>query len=147
VKDCCAQTLLNNQPDFSQQKEWLRETVEEAGHEIIFFPKFHCELNFIEMIWAFVKGYYRRHCQFDFKKLREMIDEIMLEKVTKEFVRRAARHCYRFMDGYRRGMKGPLLDFAIKKFSRHRSFPNSIEIEEITKDYEKYRDEKFYSNK
>jgi hypothetical protein len=49
--------------------------------------------------------------------------------------------------GYRRGMKRQLLDFAIKKFSRQRSFPNSIEIEAITKDYEKYRDKKFNSNK
>jgi hypothetical protein len=147
VKDCCATTLLDNQPDFCEQVEWLRETVEAAGHEIIFFPKFHCELNFIEMVWAFVKAYYRRHCQFDFKKLREMIDTIMLEKVTKVFVRRAARHCYRFMDGYRRGMKGPLLDYAIKKYSRHRSIPTTVQIAEINEEYEKKRDEKFNKHK
>lgn len=56
--------LLNAQPDFAAQKEWLEETVESSGHEIIFLPKFHPELSFIEMMWEFVKTQLRRSCTF-----------------------------------------------------------------------------------
>ena len=56
--------LLNAQPDFAAQKEWLEDTVESSGHEIIFLPKFHPELSFIEMMWEFVKTQLRRSCTF-----------------------------------------------------------------------------------
>ena len=59
---CCAQYVLSQQPDFLEQKEWLTEVVEAAGFHVIFFPKYHCELNFIEMIWGWIKSYHRRNC-------------------------------------------------------------------------------------
>jgi len=40
------------EPDFLEQKEWLTEEIEMLGHKIIFYPKYHCELNFIENIWG-----------------------------------------------------------------------------------------------
>jgi hypothetical protein len=50
---CCARRCLSQQTDFNNQPEWLREVVEvEHGHKILFFPKFHCELNFIEMVYV-----------------------------------------------------------------------------------------------
>jgi hypothetical protein len=33
---------------FLKSKGWLQEEVEVAGHHVLFYPKFHCELNFIE---------------------------------------------------------------------------------------------------
>jgi hypothetical protein len=53
---CCARYCLSQEPDFLAQREWLREVVEGAGHEIIFYPKYHCELNYIDMIWANFKA-------------------------------------------------------------------------------------------
>ncbi|CCI46334.1 unnamed protein product [Albugo candida] len=35
-----------------------------AGHMIIFYPKFHSELNFIENFWGSAKRYARKHCNF-----------------------------------------------------------------------------------
>ena len=55
-----------------EQKSWLSETVEKyPGCYIYFYPKFHCELNFIEMIWDWTKGHHRRNCSYNYKDLRE----------------------------------------------------------------------------
>jgi hypothetical protein len=41
--------LLSNQDDFKNQVSMLEELICQKGHKIIFLPKFHCELNPIEM--------------------------------------------------------------------------------------------------
>jgi hypothetical protein len=56
---CCARRLIFNQPDFSGQQSALEELFESYGHILDFYPKFHCELNFIEMYWGAVKREYR----------------------------------------------------------------------------------------
>jgi hypothetical protein len=53
--------MLGQQPDLTSQKEWLQETIEEKGHRIIFYPKFHPEFNWIEMFWGTTKSYTRKH--------------------------------------------------------------------------------------
>ena len=40
--------VLSQQSDFLAQKERLKKIIIAAGHQVIFYPKFHCELNFIE---------------------------------------------------------------------------------------------------
>lgn len=47
-----ARKLLAMQPDFANQRCLLAETAKSSGHEIIFYPKFHPEFNFIEMFWG-----------------------------------------------------------------------------------------------
>ena len=38
---------LSNEPDFKNLKLWLSETVEKyPGCQLLFYPKFHCRLNF-----------------------------------------------------------------------------------------------------
>jgi len=39
---------MSLEPDFLAQKGAIAEIIEKAGHKCIFYPKFHCELNFIE---------------------------------------------------------------------------------------------------
>ena len=125
---------LSQEPDFLAQKEWLTEVVETRGHEIIFYPKFHCELNYIENIWAFVKSYLRRTCTYSFPDLIEKNPDVLENKMGIAFVRRIERHCLRFMSGYRQGLEGPLLDYAMKKYSSHRRIPEEVtrEIIELT---------------
>lgn len=48
--DCCMARLLSKQDDFANQLSMLETLIMEAGHECIFLPKFHCELNPIEMV-------------------------------------------------------------------------------------------------
>ena len=53
----------------------------------------------------------------------------MLDEMPISFVRKAARHCYRFMSGYRQGLDGPLLDYTMRKYSGHRGIPDIILVE------------------
>lgn len=45
---CYARQVIFFEPDFLAQKGAIEELIENAEHKCIFFPKFHCELNFIE---------------------------------------------------------------------------------------------------
>jgi hypothetical protein len=123
--DCCAFRAVSCEKDFQEQKEWLTETVEKAGFSIIFYPKYHCEFNYIENIWSYIKQFLRKHCTYNYSdlkaKLPEVINDLSNEKIS--YVRKMASHAYKFMELYRRGLDGPLLDYAIKKYRGHRSIP------------------------
>jgi transposase len=47
--------ILENQEDFKSEKPLLQIIIEGAGHKCYFLPKFHCELNPIEMYWGWAK--------------------------------------------------------------------------------------------
>jgi hypothetical protein len=49
---CCLDRLLELQPDFQEQRNRLQEAIETRGHYVLFLPKFHPELNFIELYWV-----------------------------------------------------------------------------------------------
>jgi hypothetical protein len=91
---CCARRRVTNEPDFLGQREWLREVVENSGHRIMYFPKFYCEFNYIEMVWAYIKANLRRSC---------ILLPVELDTIPIALFRSAARHCFRFMSGYRQG--------------------------------------------
>ena len=131
---CCARRRVANEPDFLEQREWLREVVENSGHRIMYFPKFHCEINYIEMVWAYVKAKLRRLCIFSIHALRESLP-VELDTIPEAFFRRAARHCFRFMSGYRQGLVGSLLDYTQRKYKGHRTIPAFV-ISDLEKEYE-----------
>jgi len=49
-QNCCMARLLSQQEDFTNQESMVETLIKGAGHECIFLPKFHCELNPIEMV-------------------------------------------------------------------------------------------------
>ena len=80
--NCCMRKIISLQPDFVAQKTRLEEVTcmfhffflifcnlifpffcavsiaqlaESRGHRVIFFPRYHCELNMIEMYWGKAK--------------------------------------------------------------------------------------------
>ena len=52
---CCLRKFLSHQADFKAEKPLLQITLEAVGHKCYFLPKFHCELNPIEMYWGWMK--------------------------------------------------------------------------------------------
>ena len=58
---CCCRRLLYNEPDFTSVKSSLELACEAKGFEVLFLPKFHCELNFIEQVWGHGKRVYKQY--------------------------------------------------------------------------------------
>jgi len=48
--DCCMARLLSKQDDFQNQISLLEQNIHMCNHICVFLPKFHCELNPIEMV-------------------------------------------------------------------------------------------------
>ena len=52
--NCCMARLLSQQDDFVNQESMLESFIKEKGHLCLFLPKFHCELNPIEMVKSII---------------------------------------------------------------------------------------------
>ena len=57
---CCCRRLLYTEPDFMQVESLLETTCRARGVQVLFLPKFHCELNFIKQVWGHAKRVYRK---------------------------------------------------------------------------------------
>ena len=58
---CCVRRVLYNQPDFKSVRSMLEDACAQRGSRVLFLPKFHCELNFIEQCWGYAKRVYRQY--------------------------------------------------------------------------------------
>jgi hypothetical protein len=124
--DCCAQKILSSQPDFREQQSMLHEAILSAGHVFERYPKFHCECNFIERYWGFLKRETRRLCNYNYTRLLNQIPEV-LNSVPITTVRKFARKSWRYMDAYDKGLEGRVAEWAVSKFKSHRRLPENIE--------------------
>ena len=52
---CCMYCVLSLQEDFQSEKPLVQMIIEDAGHVCLFLPRFHYELNPIEMLWGYAK--------------------------------------------------------------------------------------------
>ena len=78
------QEVLGNHPDFKNEKSRIEcFLVEEKGHIMYMLPKFHCELNPIERVWAQAKRYSKAYCNYSIVSLRNIIHPA-LDSVTLE---------------------------------------------------------------
>jgi len=119
---CCAKTLLANQPDFLEQTSVIEETVKNKGHMVAFYPKFHCETNFIERYWGACKRLARQRCDYTFANLRIQVP-LILKEVPLGTIRAFHRKAWRYIDAYHKGLEGPLAEWVVKKYKSHRRLP------------------------
>ena len=82
--DCGARHILAVQEDFKANKPLLQEVIESMGHKVIFYSKFHPELNFIEQYWDAAKRY-TQHCDHTWngETLPSAFDSISLQTIRK----------------------------------------------------------------
>ena len=134
---CCMARLLSKQEDFRNQRSLLELTITAQGHLCTFLPKFHCELNPIEMVrsfssyvqlvfilevtqyWGWCKGRYRDVYKSRFEDAKKAAVEY-LNACPVEVIRRFFNRSWRFMDAYRRGLTGRAAEWAVRKQKSHR---------------------------
>lgn len=97
--------ILNKQDDFANQISVLETVIREAGHECIFLPKFHCELNPIEMYWGWAKYRYRQVDKNTFQQAKDAAIQA-LDSCPAEVIRRFINRSWRWMSAYRMGLTG-----------------------------------------
>jgi hypothetical protein len=119
---CCAKRILENQPDFKEQRSLVQEVIESAGHLCIFLPKFHCELNFIEYFRGTVKRY--------LDTLKANLPKA-LESVPLETIRCWEHRTCRWMEAYQSGMSAKEVQthvqlYSSKKYKSHRHIPEWV---------------------
>ena len=111
---------LQSMHDFKYEKTKVETLLLNNGYKGYFIPKFHCELNPIERVWAQSKKYTQANCDYSFKGLEETI-EPALGSVSLDSVRKFFRKMRDYLRGYREGISiGPLMDAALKKYKSHR---------------------------
>ena len=58
---CCCCWVLYNQPDFVCVTSVVEIACGAHGFWVLFLPKFHCKLNFIEQCWSAAKRVYHHY--------------------------------------------------------------------------------------
>ncbi|RPB05456.1 hypothetical protein L873DRAFT_1663030, partial [Choiromyces venosus 120613-1] len=82
--------------------------LEASGQRVIFYPKFHCKLNFIEHLYctgvAFLAFWYYswENCQYSLEGLRETIP-CALDSVSTATIHQCFLACRRILDAYQSG--------------------------------------------
>ncbi|PLW18644.1 hypothetical protein PCANC_13305 [Puccinia coronata f. sp. avenae] len=123
-KSCCWSMILSQQSDFLTERPLLQTIIEDAGHTCLFLPKFHCELNPIELFWSYIKTAYRKeshlHKSFaDSKVLFERVRQACPVKTIRKYFRRIDRQ----ISVYEQGYNGPQGQILMKKYKSHRCIP------------------------
>src|SRR5260221_13636546 len=99
ASNCCCCWILYNQPDFQGVESLLEISCRENRVTVLFLPKFHCELNFIEQCWGYTKGIYQLNPESrkDTLKLNALS---ALESVLLESMQKFATRSQRFINAY-----------------------------------------------
>ena len=125
TKPCCLARILQNHPDFRAQKSAIEQLIVDRGHKCLFLPKFHCELNAIEMYWGYSKALFRQVTKATFKDgQREVI--IALDSCKLDTMRRFCNRSYRFMDAYKQGLSIKAAAWCVRKQKGHRAISEEV---------------------
>mmetsp|Transcript_25699 Transcript_25699/g.78107 ORF Transcript_25699/g.78107 Transcript_25699/m.78107 type:complete len:223 (-) Transcript_25699:35-703(-) len=95
--NCCCKRLLSAQEDFRCESSALErlvtepivvqaregQTVRVPWHLVLFLPKFHCELNWIERYWGAAKRFARANCDYSLVGLRQTMKLALSQRVSE----------------------------------------------------------------
>jgi hypothetical protein len=104
----CARAMMAAQQDFREQKGQLEEELAAANQLCIFYPKFHCELNFIERFWWGAKWYSRATIPS------------ALDSVSTACIHRYYKRCERTIEAYSEGLIYGTKEFTACVYKGHR---------------------------
>ena len=142
--DCCCRRLLFSQPDFVRHKSQLEELIESRGHLCDFYPKYHCELNFIEQYWGAAKLRFRSMGRAatiaDMEKVvKACLDDIPILQIRRyvvlhSFSRHSPSSCLsryanrsaHFISAYGQGLSGAQAVWANRRYHGHRTLPPEL---------------------
>jgi len=122
---CCLARILQNHKDFREQESAIASVIKGRGHKCLFLPKFHCELNPIEMYWGYGKTRYRQVQKSTFEEAKKQVP-IALDACQTDTLRRFCNRSFRFMDAYRKGLSIKAAAWCVKKQKGHRSISEAI---------------------
>ncbi|KAF7332384.1 hypothetical protein MKEN_00120200 [Mycena kentingensis (nom. inval.)] len=120
---CCLRRMLYEQPDFAGVQCCLEAACAPFGVSILFLPRFHPELNPIEMVWGFAKRIYRENPESSKDEVMEKNALAALEAVPLTTIRRFVIRAMRYADAYRNGLNGAEIAWATRKYKGHRILP------------------------
>ena len=83
---------------FSRSVRTPARGVEAQAHRVLFYAKFHCELNFIERYWCRAKWFSGGNCGYDFEALNATVPEALASVTNAGLALRA-------IDAYSAGMQ------------------------------------------
>jgi hypothetical protein len=123
---CCCRRILYNQLHFVAVESLLELTCKSYGIKVMFLPKFHCELNFIEQCWGYAKRTYRLNPESSCEDVLERNALTALDSIPLESMWKFSICLQRFMDAYGKGLNGRQAAWAARKYRGHRVLPVSI---------------------
>lgn len=103
----------------------LETVITAAGHEVIIYPKFHCELNYIEYFWAAVKCYTGENCSYSFHEHTVLA---ALDSVSLRTIGCFANRSKRWMEAYINRLTPEKHQFAEQSFKSHRREKRHINV-------------------
>ena len=154
--NCCWSKILSLQSDFVSERPLLQMVIEEAGHICLFLPKFHCELNPIELFGcisrtvsfvliiylryqantflAICTVYWRRSHKFSTWKEYQALFEQDHIACPLSTIRKYFQHVDRQHSAYKLGLDAHAAQRVMKKYKSHWQIPKSalMDIDVIT---------------
>jgi len=115
-------TLLSNQPDFLEERPEVEIDTQDRGHYVLWNPKFHAELNPIEMKWAAMKDYTRKHTKESMAATKKGVAEA-LQHYTYKTGEKHCAHARRYMRAYMSGTPSSAVEAEMmaKAYTGHRT--------------------------
>jgi hypothetical protein len=88
-------------------------------------PRYHCELQFIELFWGAMKLFLRQNCEYNIHSLRQTIPTAM-NSVSVGLIRKYHNKTMCFMDCYALHVGVRLAHWLTKKYRQHRRISENM---------------------